>query len=224
MRCPRCGNDLRRSKKDPNYGLCDNCRKKYKWINEQNKCKSSKPFISNTVKFAKPSGKKKKKGCLFTFVFIAIFLLIMFLLPIFSDDSEDINSVTPPPADDVTTNEDPQPNTTAAVDAIARNAKESANKSSSDEKREEAVQYIYEHYPNYFDSNEVMEKAMYYGYYLEYAYAKNGSDNLYANLGIDTYQVVKYYYRGSEDLTSEFTTENLKQIKESLEKLGYELD
>ncbi|MEY8282901.1 Ltp family lipoprotein [Lachnospiraceae bacterium 50-23] len=35
MRCPRCGNDLRRSKKDPNYGLCDNCRKKYKWIDEE---------------------------------------------------------------------------------------------------------------------------------------------------------------------------------------------
>lgn len=34
MNCPRCGNKLRRSTKDPNYGLCDNCRKKYKWLEE----------------------------------------------------------------------------------------------------------------------------------------------------------------------------------------------
>jgi len=34
MKCPRCGDELRRSKKDPTYGLCDNCRKKYKWVEE----------------------------------------------------------------------------------------------------------------------------------------------------------------------------------------------
>lgn len=34
MKCPRCGNELRRSKKNPNYGLCDTCRKKYRWIDE----------------------------------------------------------------------------------------------------------------------------------------------------------------------------------------------
>ena len=31
MKCPKCGKELRRSEKDPNYGLCDNCMKKYKW-------------------------------------------------------------------------------------------------------------------------------------------------------------------------------------------------
>lgn len=35
MICPRCGDELRRSKKDPSYGLCDNCRKKYKWVEEE---------------------------------------------------------------------------------------------------------------------------------------------------------------------------------------------
>lgn len=30
MNCPRCGNELRISKKDPSYGLCDECRKKFK--------------------------------------------------------------------------------------------------------------------------------------------------------------------------------------------------
>ncbi len=30
MNCPKCGNELRISKKDPSYGLCDECRKKFK--------------------------------------------------------------------------------------------------------------------------------------------------------------------------------------------------
>ena len=31
MKCPHCQQDLRRSTKDPQYGLCDFCRKKYPW-------------------------------------------------------------------------------------------------------------------------------------------------------------------------------------------------
>lgn len=34
MKCPRCGNKLRRSKKDPSFGLCDHCRKKFRWTEE----------------------------------------------------------------------------------------------------------------------------------------------------------------------------------------------
>lgn len=30
MLCPKCGNELRISKKDPSYGLCDTCRKKFR--------------------------------------------------------------------------------------------------------------------------------------------------------------------------------------------------
>ena len=30
MNCPKCGNELRISKKDPRYGLCDEYRKKFK--------------------------------------------------------------------------------------------------------------------------------------------------------------------------------------------------
>lgn len=36
MKCPKCGKELRRSKKDSNYMLCDNCRKKYKLTNNHN--------------------------------------------------------------------------------------------------------------------------------------------------------------------------------------------
>lgn len=34
MKCPKCGSELRRSQKDPLYGLCDNCKKKFNWIDE----------------------------------------------------------------------------------------------------------------------------------------------------------------------------------------------
>lgn len=31
MNCPKCGQELRRSEREPDYGLCDNCRKKFVW-------------------------------------------------------------------------------------------------------------------------------------------------------------------------------------------------
>ena len=72
-------------------------------------------------------------------------------------------------------------------------------------------------YPNYFESNEVMEKTMYYGYLLEYGY-KNKNNN-YADLGMDAYQVVKYVYRGAEKVEDISTQENLKQIAKDLDKI-----
>lgn len=35
MKCPKCQNELRRSQKDPSFGLCDNCRLKFKWIDDR---------------------------------------------------------------------------------------------------------------------------------------------------------------------------------------------
>ena len=34
MKCPKCGKELRRSQKDPWYGLCDNCRMKFQWVED----------------------------------------------------------------------------------------------------------------------------------------------------------------------------------------------
>lgn len=115
----------------------------------------------------------------------------------------------------------PEANTSAMVDYIAAEAKKSANQAATGEKRDEAIEYISSHYPNYFDDNETMEKTMYYGYYLEYAYADNGSTNVYANLGMDTYQAVKYVYRGTESTEDDHVIENLRQISEWLNELGY---
>ena len=123
-----------------------------------------------------------------------------------------------------TTTAEIKPNTSRMVDDIAHRAKKSANKAATKEKHDEAINYIVKHYPKYFTDNKTMEKTMYYGYYLEYAYAKNGSNNTYANLGMDTYQAVKGVYRNVDKVTEDIVVENLKQIKKGLSKLGYKVN
>ncbi|MCI8374967.1 MAG: hypothetical protein HFI29_05980 [Lachnospiraceae bacterium] len=63
MKCPRCGNELRRSTKGPNYGLCDNCRKKYKWLEKV------------TARETTPSKKTSKKGPIISTIIIGIIIL-----------------------------------------------------------------------------------------------------------------------------------------------------
>lgn len=65
MKCPRCGNELRQSTKDPNYGLCDNCRKKYKWLEE-------------TV----PQKKNKNNTNIFILILIISIFMLAFSIPI----------------------------------------------------------------------------------------------------------------------------------------------
>jgi DNA-directed RNA polymerase subunit RPC12/RpoP len=79
MRCPQCGDELRRSKKDPSYGLCDNCRKKFKWVDDDDyeddyeeedsaiKCPKCRSKNVN-VQMVTESNLKKKNGCLYWIV------------------------------------------------------------------------------------------------------------------------------------------------------------
>lgn len=130
-----------------------------------------------------------------------------------------VQSSTPAETDQPTAAE-PEANTSAKVDALARDAKDSVAEGVTDEKRDEAVAFIVEHYPNYYGDNETMEKAIFYGYWLEYAYADNKAARDYAELGMDMEQAVKYVYRGAEKAEDEATQENLAQIKESLKTIG----
>ena len=75
----------------------------------------------------------------------------------------------------------PEANTSAMVDYIAAEAQKSANQAATDEKRDEAIDFIASAYPEYFSDNDTMEHALYYGYYLEFAYDINESQ--YAELG-----------------------------------------
>lgn len=94
MKCPICGNPLRPSKKDPEYGLCDNCRKKFKLKNDNAPAKNAAKTSPNkrtaqtvankeTLKTAsnKPSAakskKKKKKSGLLKFFLVLILLVVL---------------------------------------------------------------------------------------------------------------------------------------------------
>lgn len=116
---------------------------------------------------------------------------------------------------------EPEANTSAKVDALALAAKQDIEENGvSDAKRDEAVTFIVEHYPDFYADNETMEQAILYGYWLEYAYESDESARDYAELGMDLEQAVKYVYRGAESVEDDATQENLSQIRESLEAIG----
>lgn len=116
---------------------------------------------------------------------------------------------------------EPEANTSAKVDALALAAKQDIEENGvSDAKRDEAVTFIVEHYPDFYADNETMEQAISYGYWLEYAYQNDEAARDYAELGMDLEQAVKYVYRGAESVENDATQENLSQIRESLEAIG----
>lgn len=119
---------------------------------------------------------------------------------------------------------EPEANTSAKVDAIALEAKAAAGKEVTEEKRDEAVTFIVEHYPDYFADNDTMEQAMSYGFWLEYAYKDDEAGRDFAELGMDVSQAVKYVYRGAESAEDDATQENLGQIKDRLETLGHSVE
>ena len=86
MKCPKCGGELRQSTKDPDYGLCDICRKRYKWREEtgsQKKTSSKSPSQKGPIISAAIIG----------FIILAI---IYVLTPKKVDNTENNNS-TPLP-------------------------------------------------------------------------------------------------------------------------------
>lgn len=98
MKCPKCGRPLRKSRKDPSYGLCDYCRKKFRLPDAQKPHSSEHPDLLRSRKTyprddtqparqnrrSSASKKKRKKSpasLLLTFltIFIILAALIGFL-------------------------------------------------------------------------------------------------------------------------------------------------
>lgn len=115
---------------------------------------------------------------------------------------------------------EPEPNTSEKVDALALEAKAAVAEGITDAQRDEAVTFLVDHYPDYYTDNSIMEQAMAYGFWLEYAYQDDEASQTYAELGMDVSQAVKYVYRGAETVEDDATQENLRQIQEHLETLG----
>lgn len=108
---------------------------------------------------------------------------------------------------------DTKPKTSARVDAIASFAEEAATwhpTAGNKDIGNEAAALIIDNYPNYFESDALMEKLMLCGYYLENSYF--GKD--VADCGHDVVQAVKGVYRGAETPDSDSVKANLEQIAE----------
>lgn len=183
-------------------------------------------YMSKSEKKAGPGeGKNGKKKWIIVGVVVVLVLAAAVGGNKGSDQTAGTPSSEPPtqasaPAESEPSAAEPEPNTSAKVDALAREAKDSAAEGVTEEMRDEAVAFIVEHYPDYYGDNETMEQAMFYGFWLEYAYDGDEAARGYYNLGMDMEQAVKYVYRGAEKAEDEATKENLAQIKESLEAIG----
>ena len=172
--------------------------------------------LSEKEKVAQQGKKPKKKK---TWIIIAVVAVV--IIAAASGNTDDAEQTADTSAPNVT---EAAPNTSAKVDALALEAKAAVANGFTDKQRDEAVGFIVENYPNYYEGNELMEQAITYGYLLEYAYKDNDVARDYAELGMDLVQAVKYVYRGVESVLDDATRENLLQVRETLERLGYSVD
>ncbi len=128
-----------------------------------------------------------------------------------------------------------EPNTSARLDEILTVAKYDAENISEDEaldKWNEAFKYLKAHQTNFYENNEVMEQAMYYGEfickYIELnAVATNISELQDATraayeAGYNTVKAIKYVYRGVESESDQVTQDNLKQAQSYLDLISVE--
>lgn len=131
-----------------------------------------------------------------------------------SEKSTKSSNASATPSPEAPADSSPDPNTSEMIDYLISEARK---ESASDSMRDEALAYISGNHPNYYTDNSTMEKTMYYGAYLEYAYSDNAD---YARLGTDVLQAVKYVYRGAEKVEDQSTQSNLNQISKELSTLG----
>lgn len=182
-------------------------------------------------KAKKPEASSKKKWIIAAVVIVLILAAIAGNSATYKDSKKQAETSTQSTEQDtaqgsqqVAGTTEPEANTSAKVDALALEAKSVVEEGVTDEKRDEAVAFIVEHYPDYFTDNETMEQAMTYGFWLEYAYADDEAARDYAELGMDMSQAVKYVYRRAEAVEDDATQENLSQIKKRLEVLGHSVE
>lgn len=82
MKCPKCGKKLRISSKNPNYGLCDNCRKRYL-------LKDSKLDSLYDAQKKKDKIVRQNRGCaLAMIIFVAVIALIIGIAVAFSGNDK----------------------------------------------------------------------------------------------------------------------------------------
>lgn len=107
--------------------------------------------------------------------------------------------------------------TSAYVDYLALKAKADAS-TATDDKLQEAVDWLRTNVDSCFDSQENMELTMYYGELLEYKYKKTGNE--YEDLGWQAFKTVKYVYRNVETTSDDATVKNYEKLKKKVSNVS----
>lgn len=121
--------------------------------------------------------------------------------------------------------------TSARVDEILLRAKEDVQNISEPNAETlwtEAINYLKEHCNNFYESNEIMEKSMYYGTFLHEYIEENAAATNISELpdstraaydaGYNSVKAIKYVYRGAEKIEDESTQSALTEAQTALKK------
>lgn len=147
---------------------------------------------------------------------ICLLIVVFLSFCLFGCDNKENSKVESKPTNVEQEIAEPEPNTSEMVDNIISKAREDA-KTASDEQKQEALDFIVDNVNKYFTGgNEMIEKVIYYGALLNYCY---DDDSEISKIGNDAVQSVKYVYRGAETIEDKATLENMKQLREEIDKL-----
>ena len=127
-------------------------------------------------------------------------------------------------------------NSTERADGIIYKARDDVDMATEDEAHticEDAIRYIADNADDLHASNDIMEKIMYYGTFLEKYIEDNSnagniselSDDVRAvyEVGYNAVKAVKYVYRNAESVEDESTKNAVEDVRDALEMLE-ELD
>lgn len=120
--------------------------------------------------------------------------------------------------------------TTARVDEIWFKAYDDVkNIENAEPLLDECIKYLKDHVNNLYENNEVMEKSMYYGFFIYNYIEKNaGVDNVSElpndtrniyEAGYNTQKAIKYVYRGVDKIDDESTQNALEKVKTALNNI-----
>lgn len=123
--------------------------------------------------------------------------------------------------------------TTERADEVLFKAMDDAKAATEDDAKniwEDGFDYLKAHMNNFYESNEVMEKSMYYGEFIYQYIEENSTASDISELedstkaayeaGYNTVKAIKYVYRGVDQIDDESTQNALAEAKEALEKFN----
>lgn len=144
---------------------------------------------------------------------IVFSLVTLFNIWVFSSTSDSADIVEPSTAISQKEEQTSSNNSNEKLTEIIKQAETDAQ-NSTDADDEKAVKYLSDNINNCFESNETMERYIYYGAFLDSKY----NDNELSKIGFQAVKTTKYVYRNIETATDSVTVNNVKKLREMLDE------